>query len=238
MSCRFTVWAMAVVASLGHCAHPLSAASSAEDGRGLLVNIDTAAEASQGDACRQASNRTTDDDDFRRLGISHGTRARSVTLLGYDRTRWRLVDNQLKHIRSAVVPRDIEIELASANVVEIEGYREDCFAVEMGTGEHLAQRADDGTTASHQHSIGRIAESHTYSLREILLADELTSGQDEAASLERNVLHRGEPSISIIGCGCAVERHVLRVHGHPQHRHVILPANHRTDTAVGAIHHR
>src|SRR5215472_15826841 len=52
--------------------HDESDASPAEDGRGLLVNIDMAAETSQRDACRLASNRATDDVDFRQLGISHG----------------------------------------------------------------------------------------------------------------------------------------------------------------------
>src|SRR5262245_4077862 len=52
------------------------------------------------------------------------------------------------------------------------------------------------------------------------------------------MLHRRQPRVAIICGGRAVERDVLRVHRHPQHRHVVLPADHRANPAIRTVNHR
>ena len=52
------------------------------------------------------------------------------------------------------------------------------------------------------------------------------------------MLHGWQPSIAIIGRGCTVQRDVLGIHRHPQHRHVVLPADHRADASVGTVDDR
>ena len=48
--------------------------------------------------------------------------------------------------------------------------------------------------------------------------------------------HRGQPAVAVVGSRCAVEGDALAVHVHAQHRHVVFPADHRADTAVGGVH--
>ena len=52
------------------------------------------------------------------------------------------------------------------------------------------------------------------------------------------MLHRRQPGVAIVGRRRAVERDVLRVHRHAQHRHVVLPADHRADSPVWTVDHR
>src|ERR1700674_118858 len=161
------------------------------------------------------------------------------TILPYDdRAGRRLIDAQLKYVRAAVLAGHVEVELSTPDIVQIQGRGEYGFALEMWAGEDVAQRADDGAAAAHQHRVGRIAKRHTHGLGKIPLADKLARAQDEAAPFQRDVLHRRQPRVSIIGGGSAVQSDVLCVHRHAQHRHVVLPTNHRTDSTIRAVHHR
>ena len=84
-----------------------------------------------------------------------------------------LIDVQLKHVRSAIVADDVKVELPAADLAKIKCSRQNGFALKVRPRQDLAQRADDGAAATHQHRIRRIAEGHAHGIREILPAYEL-----------------------------------------------------------------
>lgn len=71
-----------------------------------------------------------------------------VSRLRNHRTLRRLVDMQLKHVRSAVMAGDIEVELPAADLAEIKRRRQNGFALKLRPREYLAQRADDCAAAA------------------------------------------------------------------------------------------
>ena len=70
-----------------------------------------------------------------------------------DRVLRRLIDLQLKHVRSAVMTDDVKVELPAADLAQIKRSRQNGFALKVRPREDLAQRADDGAAAAHQHLI-------------------------------------------------------------------------------------
>jgi hypothetical protein len=94
-----------------------------------------------------------------------------------NRIQRRLIDVQLKHVRSAVKADDVKVEPPAADPAEIKRRRQNGFALDRPRG-----TLPKGLTvhcAAHQHRIRRIAGGRTVS--EIPLADELARRQDETA---------------------------------------------------------
>src|SRR5262249_30660981 len=85
----------------------------------------------------------------------------------------RLIDDKPKDIWPTVVADHIEVELSAANLVEIEGRGQDGFALEIGAGQHLAERADNGASTPHQYRVRRVAKRDAHGLGKIPLANEL-----------------------------------------------------------------
>ena len=134
-----------------------------------------------------------------------------LILLGLrnNRVLRRLIDVQLKHVRSTIMADDIKVELPAANLAEIKRCRQNGFALKLRPREYLAKRADDCAAAAHQHRIRRIAERHTHGVREILLADELACRQYETAPFQGDVLHRRQPSVPIVSGRSTIQGDVI-----------------------------
>src|SRR5262249_18502402 len=73
----------------------------------------------------------------------------------------RFIDDQLKYVGPGIMAGHVEIELATADVVEIEGRGQNGFTLEAGAGQHFAEGTDDRAATPHQHRVGRVAEGHT-----------------------------------------------------------------------------
>ena len=65
-----------------------------------------------------------------------------------NRAQRRLIDVQLKHVRSAVMAGDGKVELPAADLAEIKCRRQNGFALKLRSREYLAQRADDCAAAA------------------------------------------------------------------------------------------
>lgn len=71
-----------------------------------------------------------------------------VPRLRNNRAQRRLIDVQLKHIRSAIIAGNVEVELPAADLAEIKRRRQNGFALELRPREYLAQRADNCAAAT------------------------------------------------------------------------------------------
>src|SRR5579884_116825 len=151
-------------------------------------------------------------------------------LVADDRRLGVFIDMQREDIGSSIMADHIEIEFASRNVGQIKLCRQDARFTEVGACKDLTQGIDDTTSSTREDRIGVISKGGLVVLWIITPPGKLIAGENEAAPFQRDMLHRGKPAVSSISRRGAVELNAFGVHGHTQQRHIVLPADDRSQS--------
>src|SRR6185369_18066911 len=72
--------------------------------------------------------------------------------------------------------------------------------------------------------------------RNVAAPERAAAAKYPAAALSRDVLHRGNPALAVVIRGRDVDLHALGVHRAARERHVVFPAEQRTDAPAGRVH--
>lgn len=111
---------------------------------------------------------------------------------------------------------DVVIEVGARDVIHVNLSRDDGLAAEVRAGDDIAERPDDDASTSHQHVV-RLVRNRVANVAGILAPGEVLAGrQNEAPSLERDMLHRWDPGVTVVRGRRAVKGQALAVHGHPE----------------------
>src|SRR5690606_14543825 len=140
-----------------------------------------------------------------------------------------LVYNQPEDVRARIMPDHVEVVFPSSDVVHVNFCSQYALALVVGACQYLASGADNGASALHQHGVGLIALDGVIVFRKSAASNVLAGRENEAAAFHRHVLHRRDPFGTIIGGGGAVKLDTFAVHRHTHERHVVFPADHRTE---------
>lgn len=154
---------------------------------------------------------------------------------------WRflsLVNCEAEYVRSRVVANAVKVEFASSNFCAIDLCGKDCFLVEDGTSKHLAKGINDATPTARDDGLWIITVNGNKIGRIVAAASELIARENEATSFHCDVPHRGDPAVTCVGCRCAPNFDALGVHCRTHERHVVLPADDRSQAAVWSFVYR
>src|SRR6266699_541773 len=165
-------------------------------------------------------------------------RLKPLLLVEYDRGLRLLVDTKREDIGSGIVSNNIEIIFSSCNVGQIKLRRQDTLFAVVGTRKYLAQRIDDATSSTREDCLRVIPKGGIVVLRIITPPGKLITGEDEAASFQRNMLHGCNPAISSIGSRSAVELDPFGIHRHTQQGHIVFPADDSSQSSQWGLEDR
>ena len=103
-----------------------------------------------------------------------------------------------EYVGAGVMAHHVEGVLGAHDFVEIDLRREDGGPLEVGSGEDLAGRGDDGAAPAHQDGLGVVSLEGVVILGAVAAREILAGGQDETAALPRDVLHGGQPGVAAV----------------------------------------
>ncbi len=147
------------------------------------------------------------------------------------------VDGKLEDIRSRIVANDIKIVLSARDRPTVDFRDLDRLAGEIGFDEHIAKRIDNARPAPDQDG-SRIIPLNGCDVDRTIAAREILTGRDDkAAPFERDGSHCRKPGVAVVNGGRTIEFDALRVHGRPEKRHIVLPADHAADPPDRCINH-
>ena len=104
----------------------------------------------------------------------------------------------VEHVAAGVVARHVEVPLRGQREGEVAVGGDGALLVVQGSGDDVAGGPDDARTASAEHvDPGRQRQREV--LGERRCRDVLRHAHDEDAALDRDVPHRGEPAVAVVG---------------------------------------
>ena len=136
----------------------------------------------------------------------------------------------------AVVPDRVEPSLRVQPAAQVAVGGQDRLLVVQRARDHFARgRLDHRDAAAAEHILAR-RERHREVVRERVGGDELRNRHHERARLDRDVPHRGEPSVGVIGGRRHPDLGPAAVHAVARKRHPVLPADQAADPRAGRLH--
>src|SRR5262249_43399848 len=91
---------------------------------------------------------------------------------------------------------DVEIVLAADDLRAVDVGKENGLTIRVRSRQEVAERIDDAAAAAADHGLRVVAERRAVVRWEVAPPVELVAGEHEAASLDRDVAHRGDPRIA------------------------------------------
>ena len=120
---------------------------------------------------------------------------------------------------------DVEVEFAFGDFIAVEIGDQDRLTAVVRSRQNHPLGIDDYATAANQQRgcVGVIS-------RAVLALQILHGGEYEAAAFKCDMLHGARPGIAIVDGRGAIKLDAFCIHRHAQQRHVIFPADHRSQT--------
>ena len=137
------------------------------------------------------------------------------------------MDDQLEHVRTRVVPGDVQHPLGAAQLGGIDLRVQDAFLVMQGTSDDLAVGVHDGAVAAVDPLAEALIERlHGFGfLCHICLSKRHAAADDERASLFSDVPQCGEPRLTPVPSRRHIDLRTPCVHRVARQGHVVLPAD-------------
>src|SRR5712692_2363644 len=126
---------------------------------------------------------------------------------------------------------DVKVIFASGYFAHVQISRENALFSEVGSGDDLTKRIDDATASTRKDGIWLVTERSGIAFRIVGAAGKLIAGKDETPAFQRDMLHGSNPGIAPIRRRSTVELNTFGIHRHTQERHVVFPADHRTESS-------
>src|SRR3954453_104159 len=129
----------------------------------------------------------------------------------------------------AVVPRDVEVPLGMQGLSKIAVRGDDAFRVIERSRDQLPTGRHDAGTSAPEH-VDTIGQGEREIIRKRDRRNELRHADDERPGLDRDVPHRCDPAVAVVGIRCQPDLRAALVYLPPRQRHPIVPTDETTDS--------
>src|SRR6266702_4085751 len=148
------------------------------------------------------------------------------------------IDGETEYVGPCIVPGNVQIKFAPRNLLEINVRCNQSLAPFERPGVHFSEGRDDHAATTDQSSVGGVP-LHWLEISRAVCAREILAGTNyEASSFIRDVAHAHPPHLPLVHRGRTPDLYPSAVQVLAVHRHVVLPADCRTQSADSRIHER